>query len=232
MIKDAVEKVFEQQGAKAGDQPAGTSGDQPGGTSSDGDCDKRIAALKDLIQDGIEGAVKQYRKKTADRIAYETSLGAFIVEQNPYGSWDDLDFPGLPLAPNGENPWVRRSGVLADYNALNPLPPDKAIPGGIIVNFSYIDWPELQDYNHNDHPGEIPPAEAFIKPEAEVELTTRPVPFQNRFYPHNVVKAVRLRYTVFDRRYGKSGHEVANDGLARDKQISYIVILYSGGDSN
>jgi hypothetical protein len=157
-------------------------------------------------------------------------LGAFIVEQNPYASWENIDFPNLPLDPNGENPWVRRSGVLADHNALNPLSEDLPIPGGIVVNFSYVDWPELQSYNPNDHPrGQLPPPEAFVKPEAEVELTTRPVPFNNRFYPHNIVKAVRLRYTVFDRRYKRSSDQSGATG--RDKQIGFILVLYSGGDT-
>jgi len=215
MIKEAVGKIIDDQGGK----------------DENGACKQVIDGLKPLVLAGIEDAVKAYRDKTADHAAYESSLGAFIVEQNPYASWEDIDFPGLPLDPNGENRWVRRSGVLADYNALNPLPPDKPIPGGIVVNFSYIDWPELKDYRDDEHPGQMPPAEVFIKPKADVELASRPVPFKNRFYPHNVVKAVRLRYTVFDRRYAKSGTEVTEDGLARDKQISYIMILYSGGDS-
>jgi len=213
-----------------GDQPGATTGDEQGGKSGDDDCDKRIASLKDLVLKGIEGAVKKYRANTANRIAYETSLGGFIIEQIPYASWDDLDFPGLPLDPNGENPWVRRSGVLADHNALDPLPEDKPIPGGIIVNFSYVDWPELQD-SRAQNPGELPTPEAFIKPtDADVTLKTTPVPPRTRYYPHNIVKAVRVRYTVFDRRYRKSSDNAAEKG--RDKQIGYILVLYSGSDSH
>lgn len=215
MIQDKIDAIIKEQTGKADDA-----------------CKELFAGLRTALQKGVTEAVTKYRTSTANQLSYETALGSFIIEQNPYASWDGIDFPSLPLSPNGENPWVRRSGVLADCNALNPLSPDKPIPGGIVVNFSYVDWPELRDYNQNDHPAETPPAEAFIKPEAEVELTTKPVPFKSRFYPHNVVKAVRLRYTVFDRRYRPSGHEVTKDGLARDKQISYILVLYSGSDSN
>jgi len=181
------------------------------------------AALEKVVQDGIRDAVLEYRSNSKNRIAYETALGAFILEQNPYVTWEKLELPNLPLDPNGENGWVRRSGVLRDYNALGPLPEDEAIPGGMVVNFSYVDRPELAD--------PAPPADPWTKPEGDVpKRTDEPAPFTTKFYPHNVVKTIRLRYLYYDRRYAASDKYAEKNG--RDRQLGYILIQYSGNDSN
>jgi hypothetical protein len=202
MIQKAVEKIIDDQRGEA-----------------DNGCKKLLDQLKGLVRDGVKEAVKEYRDQPGNRIGYETSLGAFIIEQNPYASWEDIEFPNLPLDPKAENPWVRRSGVLRNYNALNPLPASEPIPGGLVVNFSYVDAPEFQDTRpYVKPPGEVPPD------------TTRPTPDETRFYPHNVVKAVRVKYLVYDRRFKKSSPFVAAQG--RDRQTGYILVLYSGSDSN
>lgn len=203
MIKKKIGEIVDEQRGKAGD---------------DG-CKDLIAGLKKLLQDGVTDAVKAYREKTADRIAYGTAPGAFIIEQNPYAAWEDIDFPNLPLDPRGENPWVRRSGVLRDKNALDPLEEKEPIPGGIVVNFSYGGAPELEDRV----PFRKPPGDVLPDPD-------KPAPDRTKFYPHNIVKAVRLRYTVLDRRYKPSSPFVQTEG-GRDRQTGYILIMYSGNDS-
>jgi hypothetical protein len=201
MIKDKISDIVEKQRRRA-------AGD---------DCKTLIGELDALLRTGVTDAVKDYRANADDRIAYETSLGAFIIEQNPYAAWENIDFPNLPLDPQGENPWVRRSGVLRNNNALNPLPAKEAIPGGNTVNFSYVSAPELVD----DGTFVNPPGDVLPDPK-------KPAPDHTEFYAHNVVKAVRLRYSVFDRRYGKSSEDATSFG--RDKQTGYILILYSGND--
>src|SRR4051794_25162721 len=78
--------------------------------------------LKLSIRESIADAITEYRDASADRAVYETALGGFIIDQVPYATWEHLDFPNLPIGPTGENQWVRRSGVLSEYNTLHPLP--------------------------------------------------------------------------------------------------------------
>jgi len=204
MIKKKIAAIIKDQSGKAGNV----------------DCEKFVADLDDVLQEGVTETVKQYRDQTAGSTAYETSLGSFIIEQNPYASWENIDFPNLPLDPHDENPWVRRSGVLRDNNALNPLRANEPIPGGTIVNFSYVNDPDLQDDG------------TFVKPPGDLpkdpNKPPKPAPDRTDFYPHNIVKAVRLRYSVFDRRFGKLSSFADTEG--RDRQTGYILILYSGSD--
>jgi hypothetical protein len=188
------------------------------------------------IRDVITGGLVEYR---GSRSIYETALGGFIIEQNPYATWEHLVFPNLPMNPDGENQWVRKSGVLAENHAGRPLAPDKPIPGGMVVNFSYADWEYLRDTEGREgitvplpgaasssEPDPLPaPASDPEKPKGDLppDFTT--------FYPHNIVKSVRLKYRYLDRLYPPTG-EVAEAQGKRDVHTGYILILYSGSDSN
>jgi hypothetical protein len=204
--------------------------------------------LKTLVHDAIVKAVIAYRKDSADRTIYETSLGSFIIEQNPYTSWENLVFPNLPVNPDGENSWVRKSGVLAEYHASRPLPKDQPIPGGMVVDFSYADWKYLRD---PEEPRDGASAEGFAEPFTLNERPEAPEsdparspglpPQFTYFFGHNIVKSVRLKYKFLDRRYTPAeaeeqlasltaGDPVAEELRNRDVHAGFILILYSGSD--
>jgi hypothetical protein len=216
--------------------------------------------FSELLGKHIDKAITDYRKFSGDSAGYESALGSFLVEQIPYASWENLDLPNIPLDPNGENTWVRRSGVLSEYNAQKPLPAEQPIPGGIVVNFSYADWKYLREPDDPEDSGdyevvsrsdlapkpeaammsrapvapeasskEVVP-DAFIKPPAFEEKPDGAIPpNKTKYYPHNIVKTVRLRYTILDRRYSKKDANLA--GKNRDRQRGYILIQYSGSDN-
>jgi hypothetical protein len=200
------------------------------------------------IRDVVIGGFGDYR---ASRTAYETSLGGFIVEQNPYATWEHLDFPNLPVDPNGENQWVRRSGVLSDYNALHTLPGTEPIPGGTTVDFTYADWRYLReldepDTNHGDftvddvRPQALQGKNIFTdKPPGTQKRGPQDTlpPDEARSYGHNIVKTVRLRYTIRDRHYPlKIYSKEENTEFVKKwgpcRHTGYILIQYSGSDGH
>jgi hypothetical protein len=200
----------------------------------------RSAELDSAIGQSIADAVVAFRSSPAGSSTYPGTLGNFIIEQNPYAKFDDIIFPDFPLDPNGENRWVRRSGVLSEYYAGNPLPGTEPIPAGHVVHFSYSDWPHLVEpqkplpeydqtrptFDANGIP-EIP--SAFLKPPAEVSPPAGTLPPDSATsVAHNIVKTVRLRYSFFDRRY-PANSELAHQ-YGRDRHSGFILICYSGGD--
>lgn len=188
--------------------------------------------MPEVVRGAIVQAVIDYRKTSADRAIYETSLGSFIIEQNPYSSWENLVFPNLPLDPNGENPWVRKSGVLVDHHAGNPLPKDKPIPGGMVVDFSYSDWQHLYD-PEEPRDGEsaartatvFPPDKTPEAPESDPPRKQSLPPQYTYFFGHNIIKSVRLKYKFLDRRYPPADAVNADMDLVEAKVTAAGAIL-------
>jgi len=182
-----------------------------------------------LVNKHLTEALEEYRQVDSERAAtisaevleYGFELGTYILAQNPYLPVDQLDLPNLPApTSNAENPWVRKSGVLVDRTADNILPQKDTIPAGNIVDFSYAEWPYLQAATG---PGQfVKPVGTSVKPTGELP------PDQNIVYPLNIVKSIRLRYTLEDRRYPKPEE---GSGTPRDLQIGYILISYSGSNN-
>lgn len=176
---------------------------------------------QEAVDDALIAAIRTYRNTGSGNSSYEAALGAYIIGQNPYVRSEQLDLPNLPLTQNGENRWVRKNGVLANYTALNPLPKNEPIPAGHDVDFSYADWEYLREYSG---------AAAFQKPEGDQKRNGELAPDVASTYVLNIVKSIRLRYTLMDRRYLPS--ERLEGAPERDLQNGYILISYSGGNNS
>jgi len=176
------------------------------------------AKQQEAVTDALIAAIRKYRDTASGSTSYEAALGAYIIGQNPYVRWEQLEFPNLPLTQNGENRWVRKNGVLANYTALNPMPKDEAIPAGHPVDFAYADWEYLR---------ELEGPAAFEKPEGDQKRDGELPPDLTRTYTLNIVKSIRLRYTLKDRRY----LEGTIEGKPRDLQTGYILVSYSGSNN-
>ena len=179
------------------------------------------AVLTAIIDQGIAN----YRAATGatPSSAYATALGSFILSENPYAAVDDLVKPNIPTSSTAENPWVRRGGVLAQFNAGNPLPGSEPIPAGHVVHFSWVDWGHLQPNFSNL--GTAPPSDV-ARPASQVLPAN-----DTKSYGHNIVKTIRLQYTVKDRRYvGDAIATASGVGSTQDLQAGFILIQYSGSD--
>lgn len=153
---------------------------------------------------------------------YATALGAYIIQQNPYCSEAQLVLPKIPNTPNGERPWVRKSGLLRNNTTLDPLPGDVSIPAGPIVDFPYEDWKYLQETGpgHTDRYTEREPGTQDPYP-----------PDFSTHYSHHAVKTVRLRYTIKERRWKDGTGPDQPAGTKPDREAGYILVVYSGSDS-
>jgi hypothetical protein len=175
---------------------------------------------QETVTDALMAAIRQYRDTGSGNSSYEAALGSYIIGQNPYARSEQLEFPNLPLTPNGENRWVRKNGVLAHCSALNPLPRDESIPAGTDLDFSYADWEYLR---------ELPGPAAFQKPEGDQKRPPGEIPPDlTTSYRLHIVKSIRLRYTLKDRRYLPK--DVSAE-TPRDLQTGYIVVSYAGGNN-
>lgn len=148
----------------------------------------------------------------ASEFGYESLLGAYIIEQIPYGVPPQDARPRIPENHDEEGRWVRKSGVLRDNSVFNPLSEFEPIPAGQPIQFTFEDWPHLND---NLEVPEQPPDPAPEIPPGHPSDGIRQ-------YAHNIVKTVRLRYAVKDR-------ELMPDGTF---QRGFILMAYSGGDSS
>ena len=165
---------------------------------------------------------------TPDTFSYETALGAYILQQNPYASREKIVLPQIPSDPLAERPWIRKAGVLRNYHALKPLPREEAIPSGPIYEFAYENWPYLAETYVDPNDANNPENHTDFYTEREPGKKPAIPAKDSRHYPHNIVKTVRLRYTLVARRYddgkGPKGEE-------NDRQAAYILIQYTGSDS-
>ena len=179
------------------------------------------AKLDAAVDEALRTAIRKYRDTGTGNTSYEAALGAYIIGQNPYVRSEQLDLPNLPLAQNGENRWVRKNGVLANYTALNPMLKNDAIPAGHPIDFPYADWNYLR---------ELEGPAAFDRPEGDGQRNGELPPDLTRTYTLNIVKSIRLRYTLKDRRYRPD--ERPEGAPERDLQTGYILISYSGSNNS
>jgi len=147
----------------------------------------------------------------ASEFAYESLLGAYIIEQNPYEVLAADARPKIPDDHDEEGRWVRKSGILRDRSVFSPLDTHTPIPAGQPFQFVFEDLPHLEDDLQvpESSPGPAP---------APGDVPSDGI----RQYAHNVVKIVRLRYAIEGRKKMPDGHF----------QRGFILMAYSGGDSS
>jgi hypothetical protein len=147
----------------------------------------------------------------ADEFVYESLLGAYVIEQNPYEVLAEDARPIIPADHDKEGRWVRKSGVLRDNSVFNTLDLLEPIPAGQPFQFVFEDVPHLEDDLEvpENKPGPAPGP--GVLPSDGI-----------RQYAHNVVKIVRLRYAI------KTRKPMPDDHFQR----GFILLAYSGGDSS
>jgi len=172
--------------------------------------------LQKLIKEGLEKAAETYFRDFAHKpmpagftelLEYEQAFGAYVLTQNPYADLGHISRPTIPVDTDTETRWVRKSGVLRDFTAIGPLLGDMPIPAGDVVPFTFEAWDGLLETASTTDPGPGSKTNEDGLPSNHTEI-----------YNHRVVKFVRFRYTVNDRR--QNG----------DKQVAYLLCLFSGGD--
>jgi hypothetical protein len=167
------------------------------------------AAIADAATDYFQNVLnKEVPSELLAILDYESALGAYILDQNPYAEVDDLERPTIPDNPLAETRWIRKSGVLRNFHAFTPLPATQTIPAGEVLQFMHEDWAHLAETASwtETAPGPKPPIPPAIPPD------------HTEIYSHRVVKFVRFRYTVKDRKQ------------PGDAQAAYFIVAYSGGD--
>jgi hypothetical protein len=172
-----------------------------------------IAAIQKAVQDhyaGMAGApAPAVIAAEAQSQAYVFEIGTLVVNQNPYGTVADLDLPTVYPDTTGETRRIRRTGVLRDKHAGDPLSPTSPIPGGTDLPLFYEELKSLED----DHLTEV---QGSTSNDELSEIDK---------YHHNIVKVLRLRYGIKNRLV-KTGPAAGN---ATD---GYVLIAYSGGDGH
>jgi hypothetical protein len=172
--------------------------------------------LKRLLRDALESAAREFFRDFAGEpmpanfieiLQYEQDFGSYVLSQNPYADIANLSLPTIPTELDTERRWVRKSGVLRDHTAVDPLDGALPIPAGQVVPFTSEDWEGLRETDSTMDPG----------PGSKTNPDGLP-PNHTVIYNHRVVKLLRFRYTVNERR--KEG----------DRQASYLLCLFSGGD--
>jgi hypothetical protein len=174
--------------------------------------DEILNAIEDAVEAHFKGDPLASREqieaaKRAQQYTFE--IGTLVVKQNPYADAVDLEYPTLFPEGTGETRRIRKTGVLRQYHAENPLPLDAPIPGGTAFAFLYEDRASLYDDAMD-----------------EAALPEEPGPPGRDSYTgvgkylHNVIKMVRLRYAMKNRPDSKG-----------KPSMGWVIVLYSGGDA-
>ncbi len=182
--------------------------------------------LRDWINAGIDFAVRAYFKTvspggdpepTIAQAQYEAELGAYIIVQNPYAAVENLALPKIPLGDRDETKRVRKNGVLREYSANAALPLDETIPAGEPYTYTFEDWTALRDDPLlEDDPTNFDPTKPPLDPPTDLGDPPNVV----ASFPHKIVKTLRFRYTLMNRK---------RDGKGLP---AHIIVLYSGGSSH
>ena len=174
--------------------------------------DEILTAIEDAVQAHYEGnpdfdQAKVDAQKAIQRYTFE--LGTLVVKQNPYVSAENLAFPTLYPEANGETRRIRKVGVLRDRHSENPLTPEESIPGGIAFPFAYENKASLHDDGLDED----------VLPEEQGPTAGDSMTAVGK-YIHNIIKIVRVRYAMKDRK-GPNGKD----------SKAWMLVMYSGGDT-